>query len=256
MTQSTRNYDGDAAKALEIARGAAELALDFFKQRDTLSRETKKSPLDLVSEADGAVETQLQQALAEAFPEDGFLGEETGGDLSQSLWIVDPIDGTTNFLSGLPMWGVSLGLVENGEPKIGIIILPAMGDEYLAIRGQGSTRNGAPIHVKQNRDIEKALFIFGRSPELPANGPLTFAADTMQQGALVYAFGCCVYNMTCVANGSCDCYVEQRVYPWDGAAAALLVREAGGCATFVLNDETIADGYPIAAASHKDWMPS
>lgn len=256
MTLTTRDYDGDGEKALEIARRAAVLALDFFKQRDTLSRQTKKSPVDLVSEADGAVESQLRQELAEAFPEDGFLGEETGGDLSRSLWIVDPIDGTKNFLSGLPMWGVSVGLVEDGEPKIGIIILPAMGDEYLAIKGQGSTRNGAPVHVSKNRDIERALFIFGRSPELPADGPLTFAAETMQQGALVYAFGCCVYNMTCVASGSCDCYVEQRVYPWDGAAAALLVREAGGCATFVLNDETIANGYPIAAASHEDWMPS
>lgn len=256
MTQSMRNYDGDAEKALEIARRAADLALDFFNRRDTLSRETKKSPVDLVSEADGAVEAQLRQALAEAFPEDGFLGEETGGDLSQSLWIVDPIDGTKNFLSGLPMWGVSVGLVENGEPKIGIIILPAMGDEYLAIKGQGSTRNGASIHVSENRDIQKALFIFGRSPELPANGPLSFATQTMEQGALIYAFGCCVYNMTCVASGCCDCYVEQRVYPWDGAAAALLVREAGGCATFELSDETIANGYPIAAASHKNWMPS
>lgn len=256
MTLSTRNYGDDAQKALLIARRAAELALDFFKQRDTLSRETKKSPLDLVSEADGAVEAQLRQELAEAFPQDGFLGEETGGDLSQSLWIVDPIDGTTNFLSGLPMWGVSVGLVENGEPKIGIIILPAMGDEYLAINGQGSTRNGVSIHVSKNRAIDKALFIFGRSPELPADGPLKFAADTMQKGALVYAFGCCVYNMTCVASGSCDCYVEQRVYPWDGAAASLLVREAGGCATFILNEDTIANGYPIAAASHEDWMPS
>ncbi|MBB5723669.1 myo-inositol-1(or 4)-monophosphatase [Loktanella ponticola] len=252
---SARNFTNESQTALVIARKAAALALDYFNNRDELLIESKKSPLDLVSEADRNVEDYIRSALAESFPEDGFLGEESGGDISKSLWIVDPIDGTTNFLKGLPMWGVSIGLVINGAPKIGIIILPALGKEYIAIEGQGSTCNGKAIHVSKNRDIKRALVIFGRSTDLPPDGPLAFATKTMQQDALLYAFGCCVFNMMCVANGSCDSYVEQRVHPWDGAAAALLVREAGGCATFVLTEESIKTGYPIAAASHAEWMP-
>jgi myo-inositol-1(or 4)-monophosphatase len=256
MIMNERNLRDDAEAALKIARKAAEMALDFFDRRDELVTETKKSPLDMVSEADLAVENFIRSALAESFPQDGFLGEESGGGNSRSLWIVDPIDGTTNFLSGLPMWGVSIGLVVDGAPKIGIIILPALGKEYLAIEGQGSTCNGKTICVSDNRDIRRALVIFGRSTDLSPDGPLKFATKTMQQDALLYAFGCCVFNMMCVANGSCDSYVEQRVYPWDGAAAALLVREAGGCATFELTEESIKNGYPIAAASHAEWMPT
>lgn len=253
---TARSFTDDAEVALTVARNAATMALDYFNRRSELITESKKSPHDLVSEADRAVEAYLRQALAEHFPTDGFLGEESGGEIHQSMWIVDPIDGTTNFLSGLPMWGVSVGLVIDGMPKVGIIILPALGKEYLAIEGQGSTCNGAPIRVSENRDIEKALVIFGRSTDLPPDGPLEFATQTMQRNALLYAFGCCVFNVTCVASGSCDCYVEQRVYPWDGAAASLLVREAGGCATFELTPDSIANGYPIAAASHAAWMPA
>lgn len=249
-----RNLDDDAEIALQIARQAAGLALDYFNKRDELIAETKASPHDLVSEADARVEDYLKTALKENFPQDGFLGEESGGRIDSSVWIVDPIDGTTNFLSGLPMWGVSLGLVIDGDPKVGIIMLPALGLEYLAIKGQGATCNGRTISVSDNRDIERAIVIFGRSPHLPYDGPLKLAAEMMEKGALLYAFGCCVYNVTCVASGSCDLYVEQRVFPWDGAAAALLVREAGGTANFVLTEDSIVNGYAITAASHDGWL--
>jgi myo-inositol-1(or 4)-monophosphatase len=251
---SDRNFGRDAEAAILIARQAATLALDFFNRRDELIAKTKKSPHDLVSEADARVEENIKAALATDFPQDGFLGEESGGQIGSSIWIVDPIDGTTNFLSGLPMWGVSLGLVIDGEPQIGIIILPALGLEYLAIKGRGATCNGKMISVSENRDIERAIVIFGRSPHLPYDGPLKLAQEMMEKGALLYAFGCCVFNVTCVASGSCDLYVEQRVYPWDGAAASLIVREAGGIANFVLTEDSIVNGYSITAASHDGWL--
>ena len=249
-----RNLVRDAEAALGIARQAADLALEFFECRGELTAAAKKSPHDLVSEADARVEAFLKAALARQFPQDGFLGEESGGQIDGSIWIVDPIDGTTNFLSGLPMWGVSIGLVVNGEPQIGVIILPALGMEYLAIKGRGATCNGKTIKVSDNRDIERAIVIFGRSPHLPYDGPLKLAGEMMEKGALVYAFGCCVYNVTCVASGCCDLYVEQRVYPWDGAAASLIVREAGGTANFVLTEDSIENGYAITAASHDGWF--
>jgi myo-inositol-1(or 4)-monophosphatase len=254
MSTTNRNFGDDAESAMQIARQAAALALEFFNRRDELIAETKKSPHDLVSEADAKVEEFIKNTLAKTFPQDGFLGEESGGQIDHSTWIVDPIDGTTNFLSGLPMWGVSLGLVVDGDPKVGIIILPALGLEYLAIKGHGATCNGKKISVSDNRDIERAIVIFGRSPHLPHDGPLKLAAEMMEKGALLYAFGCCVYNVTCVASGSCDLYVEQRVYPWDGAAASLIVREAGGTANFVLTEDSIVNGYSITAASHDGWL--
>ena len=98
-----------------IAANGAKLAARYFAERDTLLNDSKLAPLDLVTEADRAVENLLKAELTEAFPDDGFWGEETGGDPSRSLWVADPIDGTSNFVAGLPLWGTSLAYVEDEE---------------------------------------------------------------------------------------------------------------------------------------------
>ena len=114
----------DLAERLRIGRtiaaNGAKLAAQYFAERDTLLSDSKLAPLDLVTEADRAVEKLLKAELAEAFPDDGFWGEETGGDPSRSLWVADPIDGTSNFVAGLPLWGTSLAYVEDGEWEIEI----------------------------------------------------------------------------------------------------------------------------------------
>jgi myo-inositol-1(or 4)-monophosphatase len=107
-----------AQVAEALIREAGALALSFYRQRNALTRHVKGHQ-DLVTIADRSVEALIRRRLSEAFPEDGFLGEESGGTPTASFWSVDPIDGTGNFLRGIPVWGVSIGYVENGEPALG-----------------------------------------------------------------------------------------------------------------------------------------
>ena len=108
------------AVATHLIHEAGDLAAGYFARRETLTRETK-GPQDFVSVADREVEALIRTRLAEAFPEDGFLGEESGGGASERCWVVDPIDGSNNFLRGLPLWGVSIAYAIVGEPVIGLI---------------------------------------------------------------------------------------------------------------------------------------
>lgn len=105
--------------------------------------------------------------MVRAFPDTNFFGEENGGKTGLLAWIVDPIDGTANFLSGLPNWGKSIALVQDGEPLIGVIILSALKQECPAIKGKGSTCNGSTIRVSDPPEKAKSTVIFGRSTDLP-----------------------------------------------------------------------------------------
>src|ERR1700730_10666092 len=134
------------AVATPLIREAGDLAAGFFARRETLTRETK-GPQDFVSVADREVEALIRTRLAEAFPNDGFLGEESGGAAGECCWVVDPIDGTNNFLRGLPLWGVSVAYAIASEPVIGLIYLPCVDRLYSAVRGQGAWCNGIPIRV-------------------------------------------------------------------------------------------------------------
>src|SRR5215469_13406484 len=135
----------------DLIREAGELAAGYFANRATLTRETK-GPQDFVSIADREVESLIRARLAEAFPEDGFFGEESGGGAGERCWVVDPIDGTNNFLRGLPLWGVLIAYAIAGEPVIGLIHLPCVGRLYSAVRGRGATCNDAPIGASRIDD--------------------------------------------------------------------------------------------------------
>src|SRR5215471_9965604 len=134
--------------ATHLIREAGDAAAGYFSRRAALTRETK-GPQDFVSIADHAVEELIRTRLAKAFPEDGFLGEESGGGAGERCWVVDPIDGTNNFLRGLPLWGVSIANAIAGEPVIGLIYLPCVGRLYSAVRGRGATCNDAPISASR-----------------------------------------------------------------------------------------------------------
>jgi myo-inositol-1(or 4)-monophosphatase len=130
-------------RAVLVIEEAMELALGFFEARSTIATRTKGFQ-DFVSEADTSVERLVRDRLGAAFPGETVLGEEMGGVADDAYWIIDPIDGTANFLRGSPLWGISLGFVRNGRPEIGIVAVPVLGEIYSAADGTGLRVNGKP----------------------------------------------------------------------------------------------------------------
>nr|WP_306268376.1 inositol monophosphatase [Pararhizobium sp. IMCC3301] len=237
----------------EIVKRAAALALDYFQRRDSLDQGSKAAPLDLVTEADRAVEQQIKAELAAAFPDDGFWGEESGGDASQNLWVADPIDGTSNFVAGLPLWGVSLAFVQNGETRIGFLAFPVLDSFYQATKNAGAFRDGQPIAASQISSLDRSRVIFGRSPDMAPDNPLAFATGVLDGGAVIYAFNCCIFNLSQIAEGCCHAYYEERVHPWDYAAGALIVSEAGGRISTDMTAKAYANGAPLFASGPNLW---
>jgi myo-inositol-1(or 4)-monophosphatase len=220
MTDATRR-----ATALAIARDAATLACDYFAKLGKLSAVTK-SPSDFVSEADLQVESAIRAQLTEHFPGENILGEEQGGDVQDNFWVIDPIDGTSNFLRGLPLWGVMLAYVREQRPIVGVIVLPMLGIEASAALGDGLWLNDAPYQRQVYQSDARVATMgdnrfWARDQRMLAEHMLR-AAD----------FGIAGYrsasvSLAYVALGMTDGYVENCLSLWDLAAGAVLCQEAG-----------------------------
>src|SRR5215470_6314618 len=191
--------------ATQLILEAGQLAARHFAHREDLTRETK-GPQDFVSVADREVEALIRTRLAEAFPEDGFLGEESGGEAGERCWVVDPIDGTNNFLRGLPLWGVSIAYAIVGEPVIGLIYLPCVGRLYSAIRGGGATCNDAPIGASRIDDPAQATILVGLSRRISPDLSLGMIETALHGGSALRCMGTCVVALAMVAEGTADAY--------------------------------------------------
>ncbi len=197
----------------------------------------KSSAVDLVTEADVASEHLLLQRLRDRFPQDAILGEETGVHGSgHRRWIFDPLDGTTNFAHRLPIFGVSLALVQGDEVLLGVTCDVVHKRLYWAVRGEGAWSQGAEetsprrLHVSRVRTLQRALLATGfpyDKASSPDNNVREFAAFLVRTQGLRRA-GAATVDMAWVADGRLDGYWEQKLNPWDWAAGALLVEEAGG----------------------------
>ena len=150
----------------EVIGEAGRLAQDWFERRASLEV-ALKGPQDYASEADAAVERVIRRRLAEAFPDDAFLGEEEGGEVGERVWVADPIDGTANFVRGVTRYCVSLAFVADGRVQLGAIVSPATNELYLARRGRGATLNGAPLRTAATDRIERAAIEIGWSSRHP-----------------------------------------------------------------------------------------
>jgi len=186
-----------------------------------------------VTEADRAAERVLRAALAQALPEAAILGEEYGGDAARSelLWVIDPIDGTLAFSRGLPLFGTLVALIEAGEPVLGVIDLPALGERYTGWRGGGCWRAGERLAASSERDLRAALvahgdpYCFEQAGEKKAF--LRMAEQIPMLRGYTDAFG-----HAQILSGSIDAMVDLDLALWDAAAAQVLVPEAGGrCVT-------------------------
>lgn len=209
-----------------------------------------KGPQDYLTETDGEVEDHIRTALAETFPEDGFLGEETGGSTAaRRLWVVDPIDGTANFARGIPHFCISIAFVQDGRTEIGGIANPVIGEVYFARRGRGATRDGKPIGVASTQAFERASVEFGWSPRVPNQRYLDKIALVLALGANVRRAGSGALGLAYVADGRSDAYAELHINAWDCLAGLLLVEEAGGQVNRFLDGEGLTRGNPILAAA-------
>jgi myo-inositol-1(or 4)-monophosphatase len=200
-----------------------------------LTRIDKKGVIDLVTEADLASERVIVETIRAHCPDHSILAEESGWSAgrNQATWIIDPLDGTTNFAHNLPVFAVSIAYAEDGNLRHGTVFNPIRGELFQATQGAGATRNGRPIHVSTTARLEEALLMTGFPYDLPSMIDPVLArlkrCLTAVQG--VRRPGAAALDFCDVACGRCDGFWEEHLKPWDTAAGALIVTEAGGRVT-------------------------
>jgi myo-inositol-1(or 4)-monophosphatase len=216
--------------ALATAREAGDLIVRLRAEGVEVAG-TKSSESDVVTRADHAAEALVKERLLGARPEDGMVGEE-GDDLSGTsgvVWIVDPIDGTVNYLYGHPHFAVSIAAEVDGEVVAGVVVAPALGLEYVATLGGGATCNGEPVRTGATVPMGERLVATGFSYEQPARArEATYISRLLPRVRDIRRLGSCALDLCGVASGTLDAYVEEGPHIWDHAAAGLVVLEAGG----------------------------
>lgn len=224
---------------LDLARSVATQAAELVARRRSEGvavADRKTSSVDVVTHADRESEQLIRRLLAEARPEDGFLGEESGAERGTSglTWVVDPIDGTVNYLYGIPHYAVSVAVVE-GEPEpsswkalAGAVVNLGAGETYTGTLGGGSHLNGQPLRVAREVDLSEALIATGFAylQELRVEQGRVIAG-LLPQVRDIRRMGTASLDLCMVASGRMNAYFERSLNPWDHAAGALIAREAG-----------------------------
>ncbi|QDU59162.1 inositol monophosphatase family protein [Aeoliella mucimassa] len=194
----------------------------------------EKSPADMVTDADLASQKAIREVIATHHPEHAFVGEEDPGQVKQLLeepvcWVVDPLDGTTNYVHDFPAYAVSIGAVVEGELAAGVIYNPLTGDVYGAARGGGAWCNEQRMQVSETTQLSDALLAMSLPPQARSESPdvLDFVAMVGRARAL-RRIGSAALNLAYVAQGVLDGHWARMIHPWDVAAGVLLVQEAGG----------------------------
>ncbi len=240
--------DARLSVASDIALEAGRLAMEWWSGQRALGT-TFKGRHDFLTQADGAVETLIRARLAAAFPEDSFVGEEGGGAGGGRMWVVDPIDGTSNFATGVADWCISIAYVQDGVPTIGVIFAPVLAELYVGCIGRGATKNGTAIRVAGPVDVGAAVLDIDWSPSIPKPAFIGLLARVMEDGFDFRRAGSCALALARVACGSRHGYIQLWTKPWDALAGVVLVREAGGYTSRFEDGLDIACGNPILAST-------
>lgn len=234
---------------MDLAERAGELAMEM-RPAPGSGRGTMKGPQDWVTEADNAVETFLSEELAIAFPEDGFQGEEAGISRTGALrWVIDPIDGTSNYARGAARFCVSIGCIQGNTPLIGVINAPALRETVWAWRGGGAWLNGDPIKAAQTSLTSQAIMEVGWSRRRPNADYLKVCERILADGASLRHGGSGALGLVDVAIGRPDGYAELHINLWDVAAALVILREAGAKVSDFLAGDGATEGNGIVACA-------
>jgi myo-inositol-1(or 4)-monophosphatase len=228
---------GDLDLAVRAVRAGAAAALAERDRAQPLGIEVKDSPTDFVSRADTASEAAIVDLLRAERPDDGVLGEEgaTAGSANGRRWVVDGIDGTFNFLSGIPHWCVAVGLEEDGAPAAAAVYDPNAGEVFAAARGHPTTANGAEARIRTGRALAEAAVATYLRPDKSTHRDETLSRLVDDIG-IVRAGGAGTLELAWVAAGRVDAWAQPNVSPWDWIPGAALVRHAGGEAVVLDGD--------------------
>lgn len=247
--------------ALRAARKAGELIERAFERVDTIPFE-EKSRNDFVSEVDKASEREIIYHLRKAYPDHSIQGEESGyskGDNPDYEWIIDPLDGTTNFLHGIPQFAISIACFYKGKIEHAVVLDPIKREEFTASRGRGAALNGRRIRVSQTKSLNGALIGTG----IPFNGfalqqitpYLAALQEIAGQTAGIRRPGAAALDLAYVAAGRFDGFWEMNLQSWDIAAGILLIKEAGGLTSDFNGGGSYLDTGHIVCGSPKVFKP-
>jgi myo-inositol-1(or 4)-monophosphatase len=224
------------AKWSRFVRAAREAALEAGKMLklglNERSEVTFKGAIDLVTNFDNRAKAMIFSRLKESFPDHGFLAEEglNHGERQEFRWIIDPLDGTTNYAHGVPIFCVSIGLEFQGKIILGVVYDPMQDELYHALAGEGAYCNGKDIHVSSEPELGRSLLATGFPYDVrvsPVNNAVHFN-NFLTRAQAIRRCGSAALDLCYVARGRFDGFWELKLHPWDVAAGGLIVREAGG----------------------------
>ncbi|MFV0334378.1 MAG: inositol monophosphatase family protein [Tropicimonas sp.] len=241
--------------AIEIAEAAGELALNHFGRLGAEAVDSK-GVLDLVTEADRAVEAFLNEQLRRAWPEDGVFGEEGANVAGTSgrVWVVDPIDGTFNFVRGGEQWAVSIGLYERGRPVFGVLNLPARREVYVGGEGVEARLNGRPLPPAVALDRSRAVVSVGFHPSIPVAERLETLDFVMGEGGFAMrSCGSCVASLMEIARGETDGYIGNGESSWDVMGALAVLDALGFQSTIDWSRASLRSRFRFAVGS-RDFL--
>jgi myo-inositol-1(or 4)-monophosphatase len=236
--------------AWDAANAAGEIIRESWLHPKTIDY---KGAIDLVTTIDRETERKIVAVLQRNFPDHAILAEEETdlrGDDKKYRWLVDPLDGTTNFAHGYPQVSISVGLEQNGQPILGLVYDPLRRECFRAVRGQGATLNGSPIQISTVNELDKALLATGfpYDHREKADFYLTFFKAFLTRCQGIRRAGSAALDLCYVACGRIDGFWELKLKPWDTAAGALIVTEAGGrVSDFSGNDFSIWGNETLAS---------
>lgn len=235
---------------IEICHRAGQLAARYFGNQDQLVVD-HKGHQDFVSQADRDVELLTRELLAQAFPDDAIVGEEhaPAAGTSGFTWVIDPIDGTTNFINGIPAWTVVIAGVQDGVTQIGVIHDPCNGETFVARAGHGAQLNGKPLTLDDRRPLSEGTVGIGYSNRVNPQGIIELVTGLVGEGAMFYRNASGALSLAYVAAGRLLGYSEEHMNAWDCLAGQLIVAEAGGRVEVQDADAMIRDGGRVVVAT-------
>jgi myo-inositol-1(or 4)-monophosphatase len=249
MHTTTEQERFNLAKTVIIEAG--DLALQYFGNLAELSI-MSKGARDMVSDADFAVEKLIKERLLAAYPDDAYLGEETGyvkGSADSGIWVVDPIDGTQPFISGLSTWCISIAYVLSNEVQLGMVNNPAAGELFIGGTGRAAELNGRPIAPREAESLIDGLTFLGCNPRLRPEQVVPVLDRLLHAGGMFVRNGSGALGLCDVACGRLLGYVEAHINSWDCLGGIAVCRSAGARVNDYLADNALLRGGPIVAGS-------
>ncbi|NVK35339.1 MAG: inositol monophosphatase [Rhodobacteraceae bacterium] len=235
--------------AVNLARRAGQLGMDYFRRLDSLTV-TQKGHQDLVSEADRDIETLVRKEIAKIYPDDGIVGEEHGRVAGSSgfTWVIDPIDGTANFVAGIPQWCVIIACVYNGEVIAGVIHDPNANESFHAMKGGGAFVNNRQIRASSSQSLSNGSLGVGFNGRTEASEALKSIEALVTQGGVFFRNASGGLMLAYASAGRLLGYIESHMNAWDCLAGMLIAKEAGNMVDTYDADSALDKGTPVIVA--------